>query len=148
MKYLIVGDGPDQARLKERCKGLGVDSAIVFAGRISDSEKVAHYNLADVYVMPSRREGFGIVLIEAAACGLPIVGSGADGSREALLGGTLGHLVDPQNPEEIRGAVLAALRNGKPNNRHEAVDTFGMAGFPQRVCAWVDGEMRAAVSSP
>ena len=78
---------------------------MIFAGRIPESEKVAHYNLADVFVMPSYGEGFGIALIEAAACGIPIVGSSADGSRDALLDGRLGRMVDPKKPDELIEAI-------------------------------------------
>ena len=59
--------------------------------------------------MPSVGEGFGIVLIEAAACGVPVVGSQADGSREALLDGKLGRLVDPKSPDELVQAVTSIL---------------------------------------
>src|SRR5205085_1990385 len=96
IKYLIVGDGSDRSRLEAKAEALGVRDSVVFTGYIPESEKVAHYNLADVYVMPSHGEGFGIVLLEAAACGVPVVGSRGDGSREALLGGRLGSLVDPK----------------------------------------------------
>jgi glycosyltransferase involved in cell wall biosynthesis len=87
LKYLIVGDGPDRPRLEAKAVALGVSDNVVFSGYVAESEKVAHYNLADVYVMPSFGEGFGIVLIEAAACGVPVVGSWADGSCKALLDG-------------------------------------------------------------
>ena len=77
---------------------MGLSDRVIFTGYIPESEKIAHYNLADVYVMPSTGEGFGIVLLEAVACGVPVVGSRVDGSREALLDGQLGRLVDPGNP--------------------------------------------------
>ena len=67
-------------------------------GRIAEEEKVAHYHLADAYVMPSRGEGFGIVILEAMACGVPALASSKDGGREALLDGKLGLLVDPDDP--------------------------------------------------
>jgi hypothetical protein len=85
LRYLIVGDGSDRARLEAKVRSRGLSDLIIFAGRIPEAEKVAHYNLADVYVMPSHGEGFGIALIKAAACGLPVVGSSVDGSREAHL---------------------------------------------------------------
>ena len=109
LKYLIVGDGDDRARLEAKAGALGVSDRVVFTGHIPETEKVAHYNLADVYVMPSTGEGFGIVLIEAAACGVPVVGSRVDGSREALLDGRLGRLVDPAQADELLDAVSAVL---------------------------------------
>src|SRR6185295_7156824 len=98
LKYMIVGDGDDLARLEQKTFSLGLSERVIFAGRISEEEKAAHYCLADAYVMPSRGEGFGIVFLEALACGLPVMGSLADGGREALLDGALGCLVDPSNP--------------------------------------------------
>ena len=99
LKYLIVGEGDDRARLEAKVAARSGRQRH-FYWSIPESEKVAHYNLADAYVMPSR-EGFGIVLIEAAAGGVPVVGSQADGSREALLDGRLGRLVDPRKPDEL-----------------------------------------------
>lgn len=141
LKYLVVGDGPDQPRLRAKCDALGVAADVAFAGRISESEKVAHYNLADAYVMPSWGEGFGITLVEAAACGVPIVGSRIDGSREALLDGVLGRLVDPHDRCELARAVLDTLRAGRPGARKDAVEEFGTAKFHARVGDWVAAEL-------
>lgn len=133
--YLIAGDGPDRPRLKEKARTLGVQDRVVFAGRISDEEKADHYQLADVYVMPSRGEGFGIVLLEAMACGVPVIASKVDGSREALRNGELGELVNPANPEEIKTAILRALTlRGQAQLRMPPVglDYFSYANFEKR----------------
>jgi glycosyltransferase involved in cell wall biosynthesis len=63
--------------------------------------------------MPSYGEGFGIVLLEAMACGIPVVASKIDGSREAVRGGMLGVLVNPYDPEEIKEGILEALKKPK-----------------------------------
>jgi asparagine synthase (glutamine-hydrolysing) len=110
--YLIVGDGDDRPHLESMARQLRVDDRVVFAGYVSEAEKADHYRLADVYVMPSRGEGFGIVYLEAMACGIPVVGSGIDGSREALRDGMLGILVDPDSPDDIKRGILEAL--GRP----------------------------------
>jgi phosphatidylinositol alpha-1,6-mannosyltransferase len=136
LKYLIVGDGPDRPRLEVKVKTLGVSDRVVFAGYVPEFEKVAHYNLADAYVMPSSGEGFGIVLIEAAACGVPVIGSHADGSREALLDGRLGHLVDPKNHDELLQTVTAVLEYRSARRRSLAIDTFNTQNFKSRVAAW------------
>jgi asparagine synthase (glutamine-hydrolysing) len=104
---------------------------VIFAGKIPEAEKVAHYRLADAYVMPSRGEGFGIVYLEALACGIPVVGSKVDGSREALRNGKLGQLVNPDDHEEIKAAIRAALQ--KPRGQVVAgLDYFSYANFQQR----------------
>ena len=59
LKYLVVGDGPDRPRLEAKVAALGLSDKVIFAGYIPESEKVAHYNLADAYVMPSRGRASG-----------------------------------------------------------------------------------------
>ena len=137
LKYLIVGDGSDRARLQALVERVGISENVIFAGRIPESEKVAHYNLADAYVMPSTGEGFGIVLIEAAACGVPVIGSLADGSQEALLGGRLGRLVDPRDRDAIVQAVTKALEEPIPG-RSPLIEHFGEERFQERVGAWLE----------
>jgi phosphatidylinositol alpha-1,6-mannosyltransferase len=136
LKYLIVGDGDDRPRLEAKTESYRVANHVIFAGQIAECEKVAHYNLADAYVMPSTWEGFGIVLIEAVACGVPVIGSRADGSREALRDGLLGHLVDPQNPDELFEAVTAVLKNPSPRARLDGIDMFSTKNFRVRVGEW------------
>lgn len=137
LKYLVVGGGDDRERLEKKAKELGVSGNVVFAGEIQEAEKIAHYNLADAFVMPSTGEGFGIVLIEAAACGLPVIGSRTDGSREALLDGRLGRLVDPESSSELYAAVVDALQAPGERRRIDGVETFSSARFQERVEGWV-----------
>jgi phosphatidylinositol alpha-1,6-mannosyltransferase len=120
--YLICGDGPDRARLEEKAKSLGVHDRVVFAGLVTDIRKADYYRLADAYVMPSRGEGFGIVFLEALACGLPAMGSTEDGSREALLDGALGELVDPAHAEQVIIGIIKTLSREK--------------GVPDRLCEY------------
>jgi glycosyltransferase involved in cell wall biosynthesis len=137
LRYLIVGDGSDRARLETKARALGLSDYIIFAGRVAEAEKVAHYNLADVYVMPSRGEGFGIALIEAAACGIPVVGSLVDGSRDALLDGQLGRMVDPTKPDDLVQAIGAAIDARQHHVRNRLVETFSISRFQMRVAEWL-----------
>ena len=107
--YLIVGDGSDRRRLEEKVVSLGLSEKVIFVGFIPANEKADYFRLADVYVMPGRGEGFGFVFLEAMACGVPVIASKVDGSREAVLNGKLGMVVDPENSDEIEGAILKAL---------------------------------------
>jgi glycosyltransferase involved in cell wall biosynthesis len=136
LKYLIVGDGSDRVRLEAKAASLGLAADVIFAGHVPESEKVAHYNLADAYVMPSRAEGFGIVLIEAAACGIPVVGSKIDGSRETLLDGQLGRLVDPKRPEELVQALTELLERMPARRRAGGIEFFSAQKFEERVADW------------
>ena len=110
LTYLIAGDGPDRARLEAKARRLGIRDRVVFAGYISEVDKADYYRLADVFVMPGRGEGFGIVYLEAIASGVPVIASTLDASREAVRNGDLGTIVDPDRPEEIVSAILDALR--------------------------------------
>jgi asparagine synthase (glutamine-hydrolysing) len=111
--YLIVGDGSDVPRLKEKARQLGLARSVVFVGPIPESAKVDYYNLADAFVMPGRGEGFGIVYLEAMACGVPVVASILDGSKEALLDGKLGQLVNPNDATSLRMGIIEALAHIK-----------------------------------
>ncbi len=129
--YLIVGDGPDRDRLEHKASSLGVADRVVFTGLIPELEKVAYYSLADVFVMPSRGEGFGIVYLEAMACGIPTVASRLDGGREALRNGMLGILVDPDDQEDVKQGILDALKQRK--GRPDGLDYFSFPAFELRL---------------
>ena len=124
-------------------KRLGIQEYVVFAGKPSEEEKVAHYSLADAYVMPSSGEGFGIVLLEAAACGVPIIGSTVDGSKEALLGGALGRLVDPRDLNALRAAVRTMVEAKLEHSRPPGVEFFGVPAFQDKVRQWLEAEVSA-----
>jgi glycosyltransferase involved in cell wall biosynthesis len=109
---------------------------VIFTGFVPEEEKTDCYALADAYVMPSHGEGFGIVLLEAMACGVPTVASKLDGGREALIDGRLGALVDPRNREEIRVATLAALRH--PRMRPPGLEYFSYENFTRRARGLID----------
>lgn len=129
--YLIVGDGDDQERLQAKAADLGVAANVVFVGFVEEAEKADYLRLADVFALPGRGEGFGIVYLEALACGVPVVGSLLDGSREALRDGLLGELVDPTNPASIKQGILAAL--AKPKGIPDGLSYFCWPAFAQRV---------------
>jgi phosphatidyl-myo-inositol dimannoside synthase len=136
VKYMIVGEGTDRPRLEAKVKSLKLSDCVIFAGRVPESELVSYYNLADVYAMPSRGEGFGIVLIEAAACGIRVIGGDKDGSREALLDGRLGRLVDPSDTKQLFDEISAALANPRRRVRNSLVETFSNENFSSRVVKW------------
>jgi phosphatidylinositol alpha-1,6-mannosyltransferase len=142
LKYLIVGDGDDRDRLERKARTLGIFDKVIFTGRILENEKVSHYSLADAYVMPSYGEGFGIVFLEAVACGVPAIGSKVDGSREALLDGKLGHLVDPKLPEDLIKAVIEVLTNSSHRERNDGITVFDVAHFRSRVAGWLKNQSR------
>ena len=136
LTYLIAGEGHDRPRLQSKAASLGVEQNVVFTGYIPEEEKTDHYRLADVFVMPGRGEGFGIVYLEAMACGIPVVASKADASREAVLEGQLGQIVDPGDLQEIRTAICKALL--EPRAVPRGLDYFSVERFAQRWNAVID----------
>ncbi len=135
--YMIAGGGNDAVRLQHKAAQLGVAQRVVFTGIFPEEEKRDLYALADIFVMPSRGEGFGYVFLEALASGVPVIGSKLDGGREALLHGELGLLVDPANPAEI----IAALRELLARPRREipgGLEYFSFGNFATRLNGIVD----------
>ncbi len=135
--YLAAGSGSDLPRLVRKARDLGVADRVVFTGHIDERDKTDVYNLADVYVMPSRGEGFGFVFLEALACGVPVIGSRHDGGREALRDGELGLLVDPSSLAEVRTAILDVLANPR-REIPPALAHFAFPNFQSRVHSVLD----------
>lgn len=136
LAYIVAGTGPDRARLEAKVRVLGLETSVIFAGKVPNGEMADLYRLADAYVMPSQGEGFGITLLEAMACGTPVVASTRDGTSEALLGGRLGRLVDPLDPCDVERGILEALEAGPRVPR--GLDCFSMENFGRRVQALLD----------
>lgn len=115
VRLLVVGGGSDRSRLMKMAHSIGVSDSVTLAGFVPDAELADHYRLADVFAMPSTGEGFGIVFLEAMACGIPVLGGNRDGSVEALADGALGKLVDPLDTSAIAAGLISLLgREGKP----------------------------------
>lgn len=129
--YIAAGDGDDRPRLEAKARELGVADIVTFPGRIAEADKADLYRLADAYVMPSSGEGFGFVVLEALACGIPVVASTLDGTREAIRDGELGQLVDPKDGASLETAILAALAT--PKAIPEGLAYFSFPGFERRL---------------
>jgi phosphatidyl-myo-inositol dimannoside synthase len=129
--YVAVGDGTDRPRLEAKARALGLADRAIFPGYVSEEEKLDYYRLADVFVMPSRLEGFGYVFLEALAVGVPVIASKVDGSREAVMNGEWGLLVDPSDPEELIAAVRRTLLSPTIPSREE-LQFFSWSRFERR----------------
>lgn len=128
--YLVCGTGDDRPRLDALAQAAGVGDRVVFAGYVPEAEKADHYRLADAFAMPGRGEGFGIVYLEAMACGVPVVASSADASQEAVQGGALGFVVDPDDPDAVREGIRSAL--AAPKGVPPGLEHFSQARFGER----------------
>lgn len=140
LKYLIIGKGDDVPRIERLIKIMNLENNVIICGSVCGEELNKFYNLCDVFIMPSKREGFGIVFIEALACGKPVIAGNKDGSREALLDGELGILVDPDNTDEIAEAIIRILRKEVPERildgeylRRKVIQEYGSDRFKERI---------------
>lgn len=133
VRYLVVGEGEDLPNLRTEAEALGLKDAVIFAGHVPGSELPDYYRLCDAFVMPSIKEGFGIVFLEAMASGKPVIAGNRDGSVDALDHGRLGVLVDPMDVGAIATAVCQVLDGTHPNRllfdpaalRAAVVEQFG-----------------------
>ncbi len=138
IKYLICGkaDPPEMKRLNGLIEREGLLEKVLLPDFIDDEELGDHYLLADVFVMPSEKEGFGIVFIEALAHGCKVIAGSKDGSAEALQNGTLGDLVDPDSELELKEAIINALRSERVAPvflQSQVVAAFGFPQFKKRL---------------
>jgi len=109
--YLVVGEGPEGARLREQAARLGLGERVHFCGRISHDELPQVLAQADLLVQPSvGEESFGITLVEAMACALPVLASRQGGMTEIVLPGVTGELLPPGEVEAWRGAIAQLLQ--------------------------------------
>ena len=115
IKLLIAGDGPLKSNLKLESKELGIESEVFFAGIIKNP--FIYLDIADLFVLSSDFEGFGIVIIEAMSLGKTIVSTESEGPSEILKKGKLGYLCKINDPEDLAKKILMALKN--PINEEE-----------------------------
>jgi glycosyltransferase involved in cell wall biosynthesis len=138
LKYLLCGsfDENERRRIVSLVDQYHANDQVVLPGFISEKELIDHYLLADVFAMPSKKEGFGIVFIEALACGCRVIAGSKDGSVDALMNGQFGKLVDPEGLAELKGAIIEFL-NGPDNNplllQTKVMDAFGFVHFKERL---------------
>lgn len=121
VEYLVVGEGDDRARLEALARDVGVSERVRFLGAIGLQSLIEIYRMADLFVMPSTGEGFGIAFLEAMASGTPALGLDFGGARDALADGELGTGIREADlpvtiarllfePKPCAGALAAATR--------------------------------------
>ena len=141
IKYLLAGgySKPEKIFIDELIEKYELKENVILAGYISEEELTAHFTMADIYVMPSTKEGFGIVFIEAMYYGLPVIAGNKDGSTDALLNGELGILIEPNSATEVAQAVEKMILNKKaykPNHKL-LMEHFGYEGYKRKLEGFV-----------
>jgi phosphatidylinositol alpha-1,6-mannosyltransferase len=134
-RLLLVGDGPARDRLQRLAMAAGVDEHVVFAGSVPEAELPAHHAVGDVFALLCRTrgggldvEGLGIVLLEAAAAGLPVVAGDSGGAPETVREGRTGHVVDGRDVAAVASAVAGLLSDP---DRAQAMGAAGRAWMRQ-----------------
>lgn len=117
VNYLITSEGPYLSVLKKYVKEQGLEQHVTFAGTISRDELASIYQIADIFIMPTRMlanndvEGFGIVYLEANAFAKPVIAYNSGGVSDAVLHNKTGILVEPKNPHEIAKNVIMLFQD-------------------------------------
>jgi len=109
-KLLIIGDGSERVSLENFSKELGLEKKIQFLGQIENSRIPEYLSAGDCFVLPSISEGFGIVVLEAMASRLPVIGTRVGGLLDLIENEKTGILVEAKNTEQIAGAVLKVYK--------------------------------------
>lgn len=118
IKYIIAGkyDDAEKNRINKIIKTYNVEEQVLLTGFIKETELTDHFLMADLFVLPSSSEGFGIVFIEALACGLPVVCGNIDGSIDAIKNGLLGKAVNPNNLTELENILTEELKKSRTDS--------------------------------
>lgn len=113
----VIGTGPERERLERRAEELGLVGRVLFLGHVPFERLAAEYRLADVFCLPSRQEGFGIVFLEAMAAALPIVAAYAAAVPAVVSDGEDGVLVSPDSAAELASALGRLLADPEERRR-------------------------------
>ncbi len=113
----IVGEGDNIDYFKSICKKLGISKHVTFKGKLIGLNLVKEYQKADVIVLPSVNDSFGMVLIEAMACKIPVIGASIGGIPEIIQNNIDGLTVPPLNISALAGAILKIITNKKKANQ-------------------------------
>jgi len=139
IKYILLGkyDQIEFDRLNLIIKQEGLEKQVILAGFVKDEELADHFLLGDLFIMPSVKEGFGIVFIEAAASGMPVIAGNKDGSVDALLNGQLGPLVEPFDKNDICRGITSILENPPhpKTQQYLAVNHFNYTSYKEKLKA-------------
>jgi phosphatidylinositol alpha-1,6-mannosyltransferase len=141
--YMIVGDGDDRERLEELAKKNGMSGRVIFTGVVSDEELIGFYKRCDVFLMPSRQEGFGIVFLEAMAFEKPVIGGNHGGTPEVIVDNETGFLVEHGDVDALADRIIRLLldeelcqRMGRAGRRR-VEENYTFDPFRQRLISFL-----------
>jgi glycosyltransferase involved in cell wall biosynthesis len=144
--YIIVGKGDARPHIEKLIQERQLQDCVTLAGFIPDAELSDYYNLCNIFAMPSKLEGFGIVYLEALASGKPTLGGNQDGAIDALCQGQLGALVNPDDIQAIAQTIVQILQGTYPNPilykpeilRQKVIDIYGFDCFRDTLAKYLE----------
>lgn len=139
--YIIVGTGTDLDRLRSLAEREGVQERVRFVGQVSEDALRAYYDHCDLFVLPSKGEGFGIVFLEAMFYKKPVIGGDHGGSRDVIEDGRTGLLVKHGDIEGLSAAIVGLL-----NDDHRRLQ-MGKAGYERLMSRYTYPYFRAKLVS-
>src|SRR5690606_21454880 len=108
-RMVMIGDGPERSRAEALCRELGTCTRTMFLGKLKDPSKVL--SICDLFVLPSETESFGMAMLEAMACGIPVVSSNSGGIPEVNRDGFSGYLSNVGDVEHMAENAIKILEN-------------------------------------
>lgn len=132
---IVIGDGPDREELERLAASLGISDRVLFRGRVSDEEKWQLLRNSDLYASASLHEGFGLVFLEAMACGLPVVCPDHGGQVDFLSDGDSGHLVPVGDENALVDAIGRLARSPELARQLGTHNLEASLGFTSEKCA-------------
>ncbi|MHB2169133.1 glycosyltransferase family 4 protein [Alsobacter sp. R-9] len=146
--YAIAGEGDDRPRLDSLAASLGVSGAVLFLGAVPDDALADFYRAADLFALPSTGEGFGIVFLEAMACGTPALGLAEAGAVDALAEGRLGETCHGNELALRLNDILLRLPSGEGERQERVSDIsakvrwfFGADSFREQAVSILQGRL-------
>jgi L-malate glycosyltransferase len=119
-KLLMIGDGPERTRAENMCRDLDINDAVRFLGKLEAVQEVL--SVADLFLMPSEKESFGLAALEAMACEVPVVSSDAGGLPELMVQGVTGFMSPVGDVEDMtKNALLILDKNNLPAFKENAL---------------------------
>ena len=137
LKYLLAGtyEEKEKINIENKIANFNLVNNVIITGFIAEEELSSLFSIADVYIMPSVKEGFGIVFIEAMYYGVPVIAANIDGSTDALLQGKLGLLIPPENPTKIQEGIEMILdnKNKFTPDFNLLIENFGYTAYKRKL---------------
>jgi phosphatidylinositol alpha-1,6-mannosyltransferase len=135
IKYVLSGqyDSTEEIRIHDLINKYQVNDEVILTGFLNENELTDHFLLSDLFVLPSKKEGFGIVFVEALACGLPVICGNADGSTDAIRDGELGTAINVDDLDELEKTIIKYLKTPITITTRENLQKQCLAHFDEKI---------------